>query len=95
MRDERTPKDVCVEAICSYACSSRRSASEDGAKESFSSALHFAPNSPLLARMEQAILVSRASWRHDFRAQASRRLWGREWEKGTGYMFIRIHLLGL
>ena len=69
MRDERTPKDVCVEA-----CSSRRSASEDGAKESFSSALHFAPNSPLLERMEQAIPVSRASLRHEGRAQASRRL---------------------
>ena len=35
MRDERTPKDVCGEAICSYACSSRRLASEDCAKERF------------------------------------------------------------
>ena len=35
MRDERTPKDVCGEAICSYARSSRRLASEDCAKERF------------------------------------------------------------
>ena len=33
---------------CSYACSSRRSASKDGAKESVSSALHFAPNNPVI-----------------------------------------------
>ena len=52
-------------------------------KGTFSSALHFAPNSPLLELMEQAILVSRASWKHEGRAQASRRLWGREWKQAT------------
>ena len=70
---------------CSYACSSRRSASKDGAKESVSSALHFAPNNPVIAeRMEQAnSRLQSLLEAQEVRAQASRRLWGREWEQGT------------
>ena len=84
---------------CSYACSSRRSASKDGAKESVSSALHFAPNNPVIETHETSQFSSpeppggtRGSGSGLQEALGKRMGTGNSY---AGYMFIRIHLLGL
>ena len=84
---------------CSYACSSRRSASKDGAKESVSSALHFAPNNPVIETHGTSQFSSpeppggtRGSGSGLQKALGKRMGTGNSY---AGYMFIRIHLLGL